>query len=55
MRDFDDRFLFVVVVVVVIVIVVVSIFLFFSFQLMRQILSPNMIKARIKKAKARLT
>ena len=55
MRDFDDRFFFVVVVVVVIVAVVVSIFSFFSFQSMRQALSLNIIKTKMKKIKMRLT
>ena len=55
MRDFDDRFFFVIVVVVVIVVIVVSIFFSFSFQSMRQTLSSNMIKMKMKEARARLT
>ena len=55
MRDFDGRFLSVVVVVAVIVAVVVSIFFLPSSQSMRQALSSNMIKTRMKKARARLT
>ena len=55
MRDFDNCFLFVVVVVVVIVIIIVLIFSFFSFQLMRQTLSSNTIKTKMKKTKTRLT
>ena len=54
MRDFDDRFFFVIVVVVAIVVIVVSIFFSSSFQSMRQTLSSNMIKSKIKKIKARL-
>ena len=55
MRDFDDRFLFVIVVIVVIVVVAVSIFSFSFFQSVRQTLSSNMIKTKIKKIRARLT
>ena len=55
MRDFDDCFLFIVVVVAVVTVVVVSISSSFSFQLVRQALSSNIIKARMKKTRTRLT
>ena len=55
MRDFDDYFLFSVVVVAVAVAAAVVISYSFFFQLMRQTLSSNIIKTRMKKAKARLT
>ena len=55
MRDFNDRFFFVVVVVIVIVIIIISTFFFFSFQSVRQTLSSNIIKAKMKKIKTKLT
>ena len=55
MRDFDDRFLFAVAVAVVIIAAAVSTSSSSSSQSMRQTLPPNMIKARMKKVRARLT
>ena len=53
MHDFDNYFLFIVIAVAVIVIVVVLIFSF-SFQSMRQTLSSNILKTKMKKIKAKL-
>ena len=55
MRDFDNHFFLVIVIVIVVAAVIISI-LFFSFlQLMRQALSSNIIKTKIKKIKTKLT
>ena len=55
MRDFDDRFLFIIIIIVVAAAVAVSIFFFSFFQSVRQTLSSNIIKTKMKKIKTKLT